>query len=287
MFQSQLVPRPPSFRGSLKALEADINHANTLADAVQRAYGGACLQMRLSCSPLAPFFVYLMQWLDCTCSYALTSHLGLFQILVYKVYADGVTTISTFERRASIREFYGIIFPSLQQLEGNLAERELSKEKVRAKEIVGRKRAEDWKKIFNKDSDRDDECGICLEVCTKMVLPNCNHAMCMKCYRDWNVRSQSCPFCRGSIKRVRSRDLWVLTNKSDVVDTMTLEIDNLKRLYRRFEEKIVQIAKSRPFLVDWTWDKVPAKAEMLVRQRTSTEASRSNLSDVFDGDDFD
>ncbi|XP_074585467.1 E3 ubiquitin-protein ligase AIRP2-like isoform X2 [Curcuma longa] len=222
MFQGQL---PPSFRGSFKALEADINHANTLAGAVQRAYGGACLQMRLSCSPLAPFFLYLIQWLDCTC-YALTSHLGLFQVLVYKVYADGVTTISTFERRASIREFYGIIYPSLQQLEGNLAE------KGRAKEIAGRKRAEEWKKLFDKDLDRDDECGICLEVCTKMVLPNCNHAMCIKCYRGWNVRSQSCPFCRGSIKRVRSRDLWVLTNKSDVVDTMTLEIDNLKRFYQ-------------------------------------------------------
>jgi hypothetical protein len=35
------------------------------------------------------------------------------------------------------------------------------------------------------DDDREDECGICLETCTKMVLPNCNHAMCINCYRDW------------------------------------------------------------------------------------------------------
>jgi len=35
------------------------------------------------------------------------------------------------------------------------------------------------------DDDREDECGICLEACTKMVLPNCNHAMCINCYRDW------------------------------------------------------------------------------------------------------
>ncbi|KAL0897879.1 hypothetical protein Bca101_081840 [Brassica carinata] len=37
-----------------------------------------------------------------------------------------------------------------------------------------------------------------------MVLPNCCHAMCIKCYRNWNTKSESCPFCRGSIKR-RSR----------------------------------------------------------------------------------
>ncbi|WOL04416.1 hypothetical protein Cni_G13137 [Canna indica] len=252
MFQSQLVARPPSFRGSLKALEADINHANTLADAVQRAYGGACLQMRLSCSPLAPIFLFLMQWLDCTCSCALTSYLGLFDVLVYKVYVDGMTTISTFERRASVREFYAIIYPSLQQLGSSLIEREQSKEKTRSKEIVGRKRMEDWRKLFDKDGDRDDECGICLEVCTKMVLPNCNHAMCIKCYRDWNVRSQSCPFCRGSIKRVRSRDLWVLTNKSDVVDTMTLAMDNLRRFYR-YIDSLPLIIPDTLFLVHYDY----------------------------------
>ncbi|URE16492.1 zinc finger, RING-type [Musa troglodytarum] len=191
MLRSQLT-RPPSFRGSLKGLEADVNHANTLADAIRRTYGGACLQMRVSCSPLASVFLFLMQWLDCTCSCSLPT----------------------------------IIYPSLQQLESNLVEREQSNEKGRAKEMVGGKRMEEWKKLADRDLDRDDECGICLEVCTKMVLPSCNHAMCIKCYRDWNVRSQSCPFCRGSLKRVQSRDLWVLTNRDDVIDTVALEMDN-------------------------------------------------------------
>ncbi|KAG6522623.1 E3 ubiquitin-protein ligase AIRP2-like [Zingiber officinale] len=220
MFQSQFA-RSPSLRGSLKALEADIDHANTLTDAIQRAYGGACIQMRLSCSPLAPCFLFLSEWLDCTCSFGLLSYLGLFQVLVYKVYVDDMTAVSTIERRASIGEFYAIIYPSLQQLESNLMERKQPKGKGRAKDAVGRK-----------NLDREDECGICLEVCSKMVLPNCNHAMCIKCYRDWNVRSQSCPFCRGSLKRVRSTDLWVLTNKSDVLDTVTLERDNVRRFYR-------------------------------------------------------
>ncbi|URE16493.1 zinc finger, RING-type [Musa troglodytarum] len=134
------------------------------ADAIRRTYGGACLQMRVSCSPLASVFLFLMQWLDCTCSCSLPT----------------------------------IIYPSLQQLESNLVEREQSNEKGRAKEMVGGKRMEEWKKLADRDLDRDDE----------------------------NVRSQSCPFCRGSLKRVQSRDLWVLTNRDDVIDTVALEMDN-------------------------------------------------------------
>jgi len=37
------------------------------------------------------------------------------------------------------------------------------------------------------DFDRDEECGICLEPCTQMVLPNCCHAMCINCYHDWYI----------------------------------------------------------------------------------------------------
>lgn len=230
MFQTQFS-RPSSFKGSLKSLEADIQHANSLAHTVHGAYGGACLQMKLSHGPLAPLFVFLFQWMDCVPTYVLPSYLGLLQILVYKVYVDAKSSISAYERRASIREFYGIIYPSLQQLESNLLEKQGSYDKVKSKEIVGRKRAEDWRKISDKDLERDDECGICMEICTKMVLPSCNHAMCINCYHDWNTRSQSCPFCRGSIKRVRSRDLWVLTSNSDVVDAATLEEENVRRFY--------------------------------------------------------
>ncbi|XP_020595566.1 uncharacterized protein LOC110038944 [Phalaenopsis equestris] len=231
MFQNQFS-RPSSFKGSLKALEADIQHANSLAHAVQRAYGGACLQMKLSYGPLAPIFVFLLQWMHCVPTYVLSSNLGLLQILVYKVYVDGKSSISAHERRASIREFYGIIYPSLQQLESNLLEKKETFDRVRSKDIVGRKRAEEWrKKLSDKDLERDDECGICLEICTKMVLPSCNHAMCINCYHDWNTRSQSCPFCRASLKRVRSRDLWVLTSNCDVVDTETIEKENVRHFF--------------------------------------------------------
>jgi len=66
---------------------------NSRADAIQRNYGGACVQMRLSFSSLAPFFLYLIQWLDWGCCYALPSYLGLFHILICKVKAQyGVWT---------------------------------------------------------------------------------------------------------------------------------------------------------------------------------------------------
>lgn len=228
MFQTQLS-RPSSFKGSLKALEADIQHANTLADAVYKVYGGACVQMKLAYGPMAPIFLFLLQWVNCISTYDLPSYLGLLQIIVYKVNADEKSTISTHERRASLKEFYAIIYPSLQQLENYLLGKEEPYDAGRSKEIVGRKRVEEWKKTSDKDLERDDECGICMEISTKMVLPSCNHVMCINCYHDWNKRSQSCPFCRGSLKRVRSRDLWVLTDSSDVVDTTTLEKENVRR----------------------------------------------------------
>ena len=105
------------------------------------------MQLRLSFSSLAPLFLYFIQWLDFGCCYALPSYLGLFHILICKVklqyvvlkfgpfiyifsiqetwvscikicyvlfsqvYADGDSLVSTYERRASLREFYGSLLP--------------------------------------------------------------------------------------------------------------------------------------------------------------------------------
>lgn len=81
-----------SFHGHLgKLLSADLLwwlmtwFVDSRADAIQRNYGGACVQMRLSFSSLAPFFLYLVQWFDCGCCYALPSYLGLFHVLICKV----------------------------------------------------------------------------------------------------------------------------------------------------------------------------------------------------------
>jgi hypothetical protein len=55
----------------------------------------------------------------------------------------------------------------------------------------------------------------------------------------WNrrrVRSQSCPFCRDSLKRVNSADLWMFTDGRDIVDMATITGENLRRLFTYIEK---------------------------------------------------
>ncbi|XP_040864131.1 E3 ubiquitin-protein ligase AIRP2 isoform X2 [Glycine max] len=169
-----------SFKDSLKVLEADIQHANTLASDFPREYDGACLQMRMSYSPAAHLFLFLVQWTDCH----LAGALGLLRILIYKVYVDGTTTMSTHERKASIREFYAVIYPSLLQLEKGVTDTEDKKQKVVCMERYRRRDDEEYRQSSDIDIEREDECGICMDMNSKIVLPNCNHAMCLKCYRE-------------------------------------------------------------------------------------------------------
>ncbi|TXG46479.1 hypothetical protein EZV62_002960 [Acer yangbiense] len=216
-----------SFKDSLKALEADIQHANTLALDYPRETDGARLQMRLSYSPAAQFFLFLVQWTDCH----LAGALGLLRILIYVTYADGKTTMSVYERKASIREFYGVIFPSLLQLQRGITDLEDRKQKDLCLLRYKRKDESERGKISEIDIEREEECGICMEMSAMVVLPNCSHSLCLKCYRDWHGRSQSCPFCRDSLKRVNSGDLWMYTNKFDVVDLYAISRENCKRLF--------------------------------------------------------
>ncbi|GLT86581.1 hypothetical protein SLE2022_047140 [Rubroshorea leprosula] len=215
-----------SYQDSLKVLEADIQHANALAASIPRAKGGAHLQMKLVYNHLAPLFLFLRQWMDCSCACLLPGYLSLFHILVYKVHADGRSNLSRHGRKATIREFYGVILPSLQRLHSNMGE--LDDDKA---ESSNKTRIKLDSRFSDTELEREDECGICLEPCTKMVLPNCCHAMCIRCYRNWNTKSESCPFCRGSIKRVNSEDLWVLTCNDDVVDHKTVSKEDLLRFY--------------------------------------------------------
>ncbi|KAJ4806154.1 RING/U-box superfamily protein [Rhynchospora pubera] len=221
-----------SFKDSLKLLEADIQHANTLASDFSREYDGACLQVRLSYSPAAHFFLFLVQWTDCS----LAGALGLLRILIYKVYVDGTTTMSTHERKASIREFYAVIFPSLLQLQKGISDVDDNRQKAICLERY-KKRVDEERMAFSEiDVEREEECGICMEMNSKVVLPNCSHSMCLKCYRDWRARSQSCPFCRDSLKSVNSADLWMFTDSRDVVDMATITRDNLRRLFNYIEK---------------------------------------------------
>ncbi|KAF7839848.1 helicase-like transcription factor [Senna tora] len=222
------------YHDSLKVLEADIQQANALAAAIPRAKGGTLLQMKLVYNHWAPLVLFLLQWMDCSCTCFLHRYLSLFHVLIYKVQKEGRSTISAHGRKATIRDFYAVILPSLQRLHGSLEKLEISKEGFSRIEgpSSGKKIVEgDARVLTNVDVDREDECGICLEPCTKMVLPNCCHAMCIKCYRKWNTRSESCPFCRGSLRRVNSEDLWVLTCNEDVVDAETVSKEDLLRFY--------------------------------------------------------
>lgn len=58
------------------------------AAAIPKAKGGACLQMKLVYNNWAPVFLFLLQWLDCSCTCLLPRYLNFFHILVYKVSFD-------------------------------------------------------------------------------------------------------------------------------------------------------------------------------------------------------
>ncbi|XP_057970433.1 E3 ubiquitin-protein ligase AIRP2-like isoform X2 [Malania oleifera] len=220
-----------SYQESLKVLEADMQHANVLAASISKAKGGTCLQMKLVCKHLAPIFLFLFQWMDCSCTCLLPSFLNLFHIRVYKVCPNGRPTASSHGRKATIREFYAVILPSLQRLHGNSSMLDKTQEEDHCLELAAKKRLQEKKKLSDVDLEREDECGICMEPGTKIVLPNCCHAMCINCYHDWNMRSESCPFCRGSLKKVNSGDLWVLPCRSDVVDMETVSKEDILRFF--------------------------------------------------------
>lgn len=250
MWQNQTLQNS-SFRESIKALEADVQHANTMAAALPRDSDGDCVQMKVSYGFLAPFLLFLIEWMDYGCLDTLANCLGLLHILVYKVYADEMPTMSPQERKATIREFYAIIYPSLKQLEGNLLGLMKENHKVTQLSNTSNGGVEVKKQPCKSIQGEEEECGICMETGSKVVLPNCSHSMCVGCFHDWYIRSQSCPFCRGCLTRVNSRDLWVLTSDCDVVDSTILEQENLRRFYLYIDKLPLAIPETNAMLYDY------------------------------------
>ncbi|XBI89501.1 hypothetical protein VPH35_027298 [Triticum aestivum] len=137
-----------------------------------------------------------------------------------------------------------VIYPSLAQLHEGINEVEDRKQKAICIERY-RRREEDHKRVISEiDDNIEEECGICMEINNKVVLPTCSHAMCIKCYRDWRSRSQSCPFCRDSLKRVNSADLWIYTDNRDIVDMATVRRENLRRLFMYIDKLPTVIPES-------------------------------------------
>jgi hypothetical protein len=129
-----------------------------------------------------------------------------------------------------------VIFPSLLQLERGITDLDDRKQKEVCKIRYRNKDETEKVKLSEIDIEREEECGICMEMNNMVVLPNCTHSLCIKCYRDWHGRSESCPFCRDSLKRVNSGDLWMLMEKSDTVNMYTIERENKKRLFVYIEK---------------------------------------------------
>lgn len=80
-----------------------------------------------------------------------------------------------------------VIYPSLVQLERGVTDSDDKKQNAVCQERYKRRDSEDYRKAYDLDIEREDECGICMEVNSKIILPNCNHIMCLKCYREWYV----------------------------------------------------------------------------------------------------
>ncbi|KAJ0682210.1 hypothetical protein HanPI659440_Chr16g0644861 [Helianthus annuus] len=45
------------------------------------------------------------------------------------------------------------------------------------------------------------------------------------------TQSLSCPFCRVSLKRVDSSELWVYVDSKEAIDMATITRENLKRFF--------------------------------------------------------
>ena len=80
-----------------------------------------------------------------------------------------------------------VIFPSLMQLPKGISDLDDRRHKAVCTERYRRRDEDESKRPVSEiDVEREEECGICMETnSTKVVLPTCSHAMCIKCYRQW------------------------------------------------------------------------------------------------------
>lgn len=82
-----------------------------------------------------------------------------------------------------------VIFPSLMQLHKGITDMDDKKQKAMCQDRYRRRDDDDRRQFSEFDAEREEECGICMELNSKIVLPNCCHCMCMKCYREWYAAS--------------------------------------------------------------------------------------------------
>ncbi|CAH1416920.1 unnamed protein product [Lactuca virosa] len=85
----------------------------------------------------------------------------------------------------------GVIFPSILQLESGITYLEERKQKEIYSKRYSRKEGFDKGKLSDADVEREIEYRICMETNSRVVLLDCIHSLCFKCYRDWHQRSRS------------------------------------------------------------------------------------------------
>ncbi|KAK7828406.1 e3 ubiquitin-protein ligase airp2 [Quercus suber] len=182
----QQLAAKPSYRDSIKVLETDIQYTNMLGKTFD------------------PDDPEHMKWIynEAVKRAELFGILGVTYSLT-QVHSDGKLRMSSSRRRATIKEFYAVILPSLQHLNCNSSEFDIGQEEGDGMEMIVTKKLDDKRKTAEGDLEREDE----------------------------STRSESCPFCWGTLKRVKSGDLWVLTCSSDVVGSQTMLKEDMLRFY--------------------------------------------------------
>lgn len=78
-----------------------------------------------------------------------------------------------------------MIFPSLLQLQTGITELDDRKQKEVCALRYRRKDVYEKYDLMELEKEIEEECGICMEINDKVVLPNCSHSLCLKCYKDW------------------------------------------------------------------------------------------------------
>lgn len=71
------------------------------------------------------------------------------------------------------------------QLQSGMTDSEERNQKKVCMERYRKREDHDYSHCSDIDIEREEECGICMEMNSKLVLPKCNHSMCSNCYNDW------------------------------------------------------------------------------------------------------
>ncbi|KAE8716939.1 sphingolipid delta(4)-desaturase DES1-like [Hibiscus syriacus] len=152
--------------------------------------------------------------------------------LIYKVYDDGTTTMSTHERKQASESSMLLSIPLCSKLQSSVTDTEDKKQKI-MQERYRRRGDEEYRQltILISKEKKNAEYAWRRTGASRTLKPRQKEQAHTFSYARrivWRTRSQSCPFCRDSLKRVDSRDLWVYTDRGDVIDMATVMRENLE-----------------------------------------------------------